>query len=113
MTPKYYNQAIEKESLSKYKEVYSHHNLIRRSSKEPSDRAGSRFYTVGLIETHVLELKSPILEKADDFLDVSFQEWQKWLNDIELRHSQIRYKYRSIFTPTDFAKITTPDNSYA
>jgi len=60
--------------------------------------APNPFPLVGLLDTHVLQ--SPLLEKHDDFVEVSFREWEKWLNDYTFR----RLQRNSLppFTLTDF-----------
>lgn len=60
----------------------------------------------GSSQTHIST--TPIHDVDDvlnDFLQNAFNEWEKWLNDYELRASQRAYRYRLPFTPTDVSKL--------
>jgi hypothetical protein len=63
-----------------------------------SAKARSPVSRVGLLDTHVLQ--SPLLEQHDRFLEITFKEWEQWLNDYHFR--QFQRKQSPPHTPTDF-----------
>lgn len=77
--------------------------LRKKRFEETAKRATAGGFLIGgLLKPHIRNEKT---EKADDFLDISFKEWEKWLNDRELKIAQLAYNYRSTFHPTDWSKL--------
>lgn len=54
------------------------------------------------IKVHDISVTNPLQEKVDDFLDISFKEWEQWLNDYELKSAQRVLKKNHSYTPIEW-----------
>lgn len=107
---KQYQKHYQKAILERHRSLL----LGKSTTQEPSDTVAGSFVvnvggaepatltTGGSTKTHVLTLQSPLLEKKDDFLEISFKEWSQWLAKQELINAQLRLKYSTHYTPIDF-----------
>jgi hypothetical protein len=93
-------------------DVNNHRPLLTSQPIPTAKRATAGGLSLGgLLKTHVRNT-----EDETNFLDISFKEWEQWLNDRELRLSQLAYNYRSTFHPTDWSKspsLIAPQNKEA
>jgi len=111
MTLRAYPKSVPKESLVIYKKHFEHLTLLKSSTTEPSESAGSVFSypnskkTLGSpVKTHLIprgsgtteysdediDLTADLQYLTDEFLDQCIHEWATWLAQTELRARNLR-----------------------
>jgi hypothetical protein len=85
--------------------------IVKQVPQEPSASARAPFLLGVHLDTHISSQPDPYND-LDRFLTQSFKEYEKWLNDTELKHAQMAYHYRGTYQPTvfppNFVQTKTP-----